>query len=405
MAHEPDDDRHARGERIPTAGTPVKLDTLHPDDEPVFRALDALRNDLLTGKTHRTLLAQELKKIIQPVAAARTSHGDWHTLREAGGAEWFKKAPDRRRWLLELPGLNDEGEQSTGVVPLSKVGMFAAAGAVGKTMALIQLAIAVATGREWLDTYTTPNPGHVLLALGEEDADEVRRRIYYAGKLMRLTDAQQELALDRIVILPLAGKRIAVTDDNGAESETFTWIKSRLHAAKHDWKLIALDPLSRFAGGDTEKDNAAATIFIEVIETLAEVAGQPAVILAHHITKLARSTEGDAKSVNAARGAGALTDGARWVANLEPLKNSKDRVQLAFSKSNYAPLPRPIVLMRQDGGALRAENAAERDARIKAEEAQAGDKVNRRRPSEPAGNGKSSTDDNILEADTDADAN
>lgn len=317
----------------------------------------------------------------------------WKTLHELGGLDWFATAPPRRRWLLELAGLDaDTGERSTGVLPLGKVGMLAAAGAAGKTMALVQLALAVATGREWLDTYTTPNPGHVLLALGEEDLEEVRRRIYYAAKQMRLTDEQRQLAAERIVALPLAGTRLALTGLGGDQTDVLKELTDLLNESGHEWRLIVLDPLSRFAGCDTEKDNAAATLFIEAVETLLEVPGKPTVLLAHHTNKSSRGDEGNATATNAVRGSSGLTDGARWVTQLEPVKlefkDDRDRVTLAFSKGNYTRRLPKLVLVRCDGGALRAETKAERDDREQHESAQQQKPdAGRARASKPATNG------------------
>lgn len=316
----------------------------------------------------------------------------WKTLHELGGLDWFAIAPPHRRWLLELAGLDaDTGERSTGVLPLGKVGMLAAAGAAGKTMALVQLALAVATGREWLDTYTTPNPGHVLLALGEEDIEEVRRRIFYAAKLMRLTDEQRQLAADRIVALPLAGTRLALTEPGAETSPVLEELTDLLNESGHEWRLIVLDPLSRFAGCDTEKDNAAATIFIEAVETLLEVPGRPTVLLAHHTNKSSRGDDGNATATNAVRGSSGLTDGARWVSQLEPykleFKDDEDRVTLAFSKTNYTRrLPR-LVLVRCDGGALRAETEAERKEREQHEREQPKPGAGRPQSSKPPTNG------------------
>lgn len=293
----------------------------------------------------------------------------WMTLQALAGtdwAKWFSVAPPRRQWLLELPGLDGyTGQRSTGVLPLGKVGMLAAAGGAGKTIALVQLALAVATGALWLETYVTPNPGHVLLALGEEDADELRRRIYYAAKLMRLTDEQQKLAAERITLLPLAGTRVELTEANArgqvTETQALAELRELLRSSGHDWRLTVLDPLSRFAGCDTEKDNAAATRFIAAVETLVDVPGHPTVLLAHHTTKVSR--DGNESSASAARGASALTDGVRWVANLDPIKDAEDRVSLTVTKSNYSRKAKAKVFVRDDGGALRPERSDERDER------------------------------------------
>jgi RecA-family ATPase len=350
-----DDERHERGEAFATEGDAVELGAPSADASDVFA-------------------------------------DKWKTLMELGGIEWFSKAPPRRRWLLELPGDDAEtGESSTGILPLGKVGMLAAAGAAGKTMALVQLALAVATGRKWLDTYTTPNPGHVLLALGEEDAEEVRRRVYNAARVMALTDEQQALAAQRIVVLPLAGTRVGLTEGSDSKpTSALNALRSRLESSGHEWRLIVLDPLSRFAGCDTEKDNAAATGFIEAVETLVRMPGQPTVLLAHHTNKNARDASGNARDTNAVRGATGLTDGARWVAQLDPDKDHKDRVMLAFSKANYSRQPSSVMLVRQDGGALRAETKNERDVRAQEREQREAE----RHESTPP-NGRSKTNGNV----------
>jgi RecA-family ATPase len=299
------------------------------------------------------------------VEAPPSVFGDrWKTLAAHGGIEWFDIAPPRRRWLLELPGDNAQtGERTTGILPLGKVGMLAAAGAAGKTMALLQLALAVATGRDWLDTYTTPNPGYVLLALGEEDLEEVRRRIYAAGRLMRLTDEQRRIAAERIIVLPLAGTRLSLTDEHGLPTAVQVELQARLQSSSNEWRLIVLDPLSRFAGLDAEVDNHAATAFVETLEILAQTRGTPTLLVAHHTTKASRGADGDASAATAARGASALTDGVRWVANLEPDRALPDRVRLTITKSNYSQRVPPINLVRCEGGALRGETANEREQR------------------------------------------
>src|SRR5262249_25635901 len=88
--------------------------------------------------------------------------------------EWYTKPPERRSWLLR------DQRTDSGVLPLGKVGMLAGAGGAGKTMALTQLAVAVATGTPWLGVLEVAAQGNVLLILGEEDAEEVRRRLYRA---------------------------------------------------------------------------------------------------------------------------------------------------------------------------------------------------------------------------------
>ena len=327
--HVPDDDRHESGEPIPHAGTPI--------------------DPALVPSAH---------------GSGDPFDGRWKTLAEWGD-DWLSVAPLRRRWLLERPSRDNYARTNEGVLPLGKVGMIVAAGGAGKTMALVQLALSVATGRDWLDHFGTPNPGHVLLALGEEDEEEIRRRMYNAACAMRLTDEQKRMAAERIVALPLAGTPIALTESDGrnttASPMLFTFQK-RLNEAPYDWRLVIMDPLSRFAGCDTEKDNAAATRFIEAAESLTKMRGNPSVLLAHHTNKLSRSADAETNAANA-RGASGLIDGVRWVANLDP--DGDNYARFAVTKSNYALRGPMLTLVRDSdyGGALRAERPEERAKR------------------------------------------
>src|SRR3990170_4689893 len=59
------------------------------------------------------------------------------------------------------------------VLPQGRVGILAGGGGAGKSWALCQLALSIATQKPWLGTYAISHPGRVLLALAEEDMDEI----------------------------------------------------------------------------------------------------------------------------------------------------------------------------------------------------------------------------------------
>lgn len=258
---------------------------------------------------------------------------------------WQTTAPESRRWLLR----DSRVQQASGVLPLGKVGQLVAEGGAGKTMALVQLALAVATGTTWLGTLTTPHPGRVLLVLGEEDADEVHRRVYHAAQV-----AGVRYPADSIVALPLSGVPAPMVTQgrHGYEDGEFlTWLRE--YVATGDWRMIGIDPLSRFAGLDAETDNAAATRFVQSLESLATVS-QATVLAAHHTNKLSRAN-GAHVTTASARGASALTDGVRWVATLSSERiEDEEVVTVGFTKSNYGRKAEPIQLRRESrhGGAL-----------------------------------------------------
>jgi hypothetical protein len=268
---------------------------------------------------------------------------------------WFTELPPVRTWLLK-------DRDGNGVLPLGKAGAIIAAGGVGKTMALVQLAISVATGRDWLDHFRIASPGMVLLALAEEDIEEIRRRIYGAASALDLTGDERAIAASRIVALPLSGTDVRLTDDEGKRTANLNALRDRL-SARADWKLVVLDPLSRFAGGETESDNSVATRFVEALESLTTVPGSPTVLVAHHTSKIARSGMNGPMGSSASRGVTGLTDGVRWVSTIE--SGEPGRATFSVVKTNYSREIEPVALRRLEGGALQAMTAgetAERDA-------------------------------------------
>jgi hypothetical protein len=286
---------------------------------------------------------------------------------------WFSQEPAKREWLLRLPGPPGPERLDAGVLPLGKVGMIAAPGGAGKSWAVTQLALAVATGRDWLG-FKVDRPGSVLLILGEEEEEEARRRLFYAAAAMGLGQEERERAAKRLWVLPMAGRPVALTRElERVEGDALpvTPMAEELERRLKDttppapWRLVVLDPLSRFAGGDVEKDNAAATRFVQVVERMAHLG--PTVIVTHHTGKVSRADESEAKpgaqkteaaATIAARGASALTDGVRWVARLSgrPRREGAPRLSdLVVVKSNYAPTPDPVTLCADENanGALR----------------------------------------------------
>lgn len=259
----------------------------------------------------------------------------WKTIAERGIS--INAFPPRRKWLLNE------------VLPLGKCGVLAAKGGVGKTQALTQLALAVAIGKDWLGTFCVASNGNVLLALGEEDHEEIHRRFHRAAEAMGLSDEECSRAARSIVALPLAGIPVALTARDGHGNTTTTaeleFFQKRLQ--DREWRLIILDPLSRFAGDDTEIDNAAATRFVQAVETLSRAPGNPAVLVAHHSGK---SSEEDGGT--RIRGSSAIEDGFRWIATMSQCAEDKKAIRWQLKKSNYTCRHEDVFLRYNENGAL-----------------------------------------------------
>ncbi len=287
---------------------------------------------------------------------------------------WLTEEPPPRRWLLKTRPKGSEPPE--GVLPLAVVGMLAAQGAAGKTWALTQLALSVSTGHAWLDNYAVDEPGNVLLALGEEPEDEVRWRLYYAAQEMGLTEEEKRIAAVRLFPLALSGRQVALTlASDVAEKAGLTELPEtpvaqalRKRLEGREWRLIEVDPLSRFAGPDVELDAAQATRFIQVLETFTRVAGNPTVIFAHHTGKAARKDSQRGADATAARGSSALSDAVRWQANLVPERKlfddlypaSKPRLlTVSFPKTTRSPYTADLRLVRGRHGVLRPADEME----------------------------------------------
>lgn len=299
-----------------------------------------------------------------------------------GTGDWLGEDPPARPTLLTVKA----GERWETFLPAGKVGFLAAAGGSGKTQALVQLAVSVATGYNWLDTFRVTAPGRVLLALGEEDRDEIKRRLQVTvggwGE-----DAGRRRILENVLPVPLCGTDARLRGDDGTPTPFARGLDALLARSGEPWALVILDPAARFMGADDERDNAAATRFIEACEHLAQTApGRPTVLVSHHTGKqgVRGAVGGDDQYL--ARGASALVDGARWAVNLRWWNVGEDArahlgsalderrfLHLHHVKSNYGPILRPPLGLALDpGGVLRPltdpeakeVKAAEREAKI-----------------------------------------
>ena len=326
------------------------------------------------------------------------------------GDDWFATEPPPRKYLLEtiLEETKRTLSEPTGFMPLGRVAFLVGAGASGKSWALIQLALSVATGAQWLGAYnvTREGLGRVLLALGEEEEHEIRRRLYHASRLMGLTAEQKKLAEKNIVIAPLAGVPVALvhgTDEMRAlqrdgklnsndlaqlETPFARELRRTLEAPGDEWRLIVADPISRFAGPDAEVSNAAATRFVEALERLTHVPGNPTVIASHHSNKASRDSGKPNDGGTSARGSSALTDGARFCLELTSLwrlpgcEHLPPLAKLRTFKNNYGSYPDDLWIARvaSHEGALRRATKTEVVAYETAEKAKESDQRSAKRP-------------------------
>lgn len=282
------------------------------------------------------------------------------------GRDWLADAawPDKP-WLLKTRLRHAEGKivEPEGFLPAGVAGLLVSPGGVGKTHLLTQLALAVATGADWLNTFTVERPGKVLLMLGEEPQDELDRRVWRAARQLGLphADGMRQAAYANLYTLPCYGQGVAFLMPDGRSATDVHKALVAFLEANGPWSLVILDPAARFHGLADENDNAGATQFVRLLEALTQAPGRPTVLAAHHTHK---GTIGSATTdQSAARGASSFVDSSRWVANLErePEIPARNIIRLRLVKTNYGPQV-PVVTAEMTANGPRALTAAEIEA-------------------------------------------
>jgi hypothetical protein len=251
------------------------------------------------------------------------------------------------------------------------VGVLVAAGGTGKSYWALQAAMAVADGERNSDLLgLAPSHAGRVIYLTAEDPEPVL--VGRVQALAQFLPAQARDAIaEHLVLMPLAGRRLDVIAD-----------KVQLAALCAGTRLVILDTISRFHTL-AENDNGDMARLVAELEHLATATGA-AVLYLHHVDK-SSSRNGVADQQQAARGASALVDNARWGGYLCRMSSAESArladagrsigperrgyyLRFGVNKQNYGILPPERWYERREGGVLRpvalAPIAASRSAPV-----------------------------------------
>ncbi len=242
-----------------------------------------------------------------------------------------------------------------------KYAVLAGPGGVSKTMLALGLATQIALGEPWAGLKT--GAGGAMLFLGEEDADEVRRRL---GAIARnRTPVERQKLEQHVRAFPMAGKDLRLTqlDQHNA---TATGFEDEIIALAGEFalivgkvSLIVIDHARLAMGGDP---NAAdhVTGFTRLLTHIADETGAAVLLLAHS-PKSTLSKEDDTNAVSAAdiAGSSAFVDNARCAMMLTTMDAQQAKkfdialsarqsyVRLKIVKNNYGPTGSEIWFQRR----------------------------------------------------------
>jgi hypothetical protein len=180
------------------------------------------------------------------------------------------------RWLIQ------------GLWPADAYGVLAAQEKAGKTWAALDLAVSVATGQPWLDHFACPNPGSVLIFLGEGGERATVRRIEAIATAKGVDPDQLADQLRLCFRVP----RLAAP---GAGGELAA-IQAELNA--HSAALVVLDPLYLAAAGASGSNLYDMGAVLQAIQGVCQHAGCALLVVTHW------NKTGDGRGANRISGAG-----------------------------------------------------------------------------------------------------
>lgn len=267
----------------------------------------------------------------------------------------FVSTPPERKYLTT----------GTVAIPEGVVSVLAGQGGSSKSMLSAGVSLALASGQPYLGF--TPTDKHPVLYLsGEDDKNEIHRRIYkmlpgicpMESSLSGFDDRQATTTLQNLYVPDLCGKQLRLTEKNHEvhQTEVFNSLMETLNKFK-DIKMIILDTGSRFRGG-SENDASDTAMFVSTCEQIVAATGATILIITH-----TNKTGGGGQ--NATRGSSALVDNSRLTMTMTPVvvnKKPTNQVELRVAKNNYGSAHNISIFERQDDGTLHLINAEDAHA-------------------------------------------
>jgi hypothetical protein len=271
---------------------------------------------------------------------------DWHVGR-------FKGDPPEMEYLVE------------GIFPQGVPALLAASGGIGKSFALLDLALKVALFRGDDPFEVAPfafggrvtKGGKVVFLTAEDSADSVHRRLAQISTPDEIGKASSNLV---VVPLPDATGAIALVNEGmGVVSMTEHYhdlMDQLLNMG--DVALVIIDPLQAFCWADVNADPKSAQVWWTAISSICAKTGAT-LIVAHHMRKdgLNGITKAE-EAREAIRGSTALVDGARLVYAMWAISGD---AELAPCKALNLPLNKQSIVC---GCVVKANDLADRDIRF-----------------------------------------
>ncbi|WP_420343515.1 AAA family ATPase [Paenirhodobacter sp.] len=299
--------------------------------------------------------------------AAMVEHGRslWEGCTHVGGIPRERLLQQRKSRFFcptELAGLPilPQPWVVEGMVPSNTVTLFSGDGGTGKSLLILQLCVACATGRPWLGMPV--KQGRVLFITAEDDGNELHRRL----ESIRRHEGLDWPDLESMTLRSLAGEDALLaieTKIHLTQTDLFNEIEGR--AADEKPNVIVLDTLADMYPAN-ENDRAKVRQFVGLLRGLA-IRHECAVILLSH-PSLTGLSSGSGTS-----GSTAWNNSVRSRLYLERIfedgghESDSDLRKLTTKKANYGRTGGELLLKWQHGvfvveGGMHTATTAEHEA-------------------------------------------
>jgi phage/plasmid primase-like uncharacterized protein len=259
--------------------------------------------------------AQEcVQAVINSCVRLPSEHGDFNDLYLRHGLEKVKaeliehKLGIQKYAIRNLIGKPEPQKFLVdGLIPIGKPGILAAVGGVGKSLSVIQLALAICCGGRWWGKDIVER-GNSVIFCAEDDLMEIHRRLDLLDPKGKRFNSSYE-----VYVFPVPEQKEPMIL---LREEGITPIAQELVEelkAIPDLKLVCFDPLQAFTTGNVSSSNEAGQLWGSYCANISARLGC-ATLTIHHLNKGALANDSDDAMSHRAeiRGASSITDSVRW---------------------------------------------------------------------------------------------
>jgi len=248
-----------------------------------------------------------------------------------------------------------------GLIPIGKPGILAAVGGVGKSLSIIQLALAVSCpGARWWGKDVKEH-GNAVIFCAEDDLMEIHRRLDLLDPQGRRFNSSFDVY---VFPVPEQKEPMILMREEGVTPIAQELVEEL--GAIPNLKLVCFDPLQAFTTGNVSSSNEAGQLWGSYCANISARLGCTTLTI-HHLNKGALTNDSDDAMSHRAeiRGASSITDSVRfalslWLASAEDcericeeMRVKNDRmavVKAALVKSNSGNVDYETkTLFRKDG--------------------------------------------------------